>query len=1232
MKIINNLVAGLAAVVLMGGGAQGLRAETTPDGSGGSDARAMTGHYWFDSQTTMHPFTPGHFEADAGALPGGLHTISAIVEQGGILSATSSRWFIKTLDFKGATVVTKVYVDGKPFNTTTTASGEAALIHLDLDVNSIPEGLHYVYAIITSGNTCSALSSAWFIKTFNIEKGQFTANVYVDGNLLDSRKIEGNGTGMFHIDADLENLPIGFHSLKANLISSAGVASDFKESYFMRVPTAGQMNSLKGYYLIDGKMRGETAVTKTGTGYHLNPDLTDVPSGLHNITAYLSGNDGITTPPLTSWFFKVPMGGQGVKSYTYWLNNDSTTMRHTSLAEVADPLSIVTLLDMPQQEFCSARYTFALEKEKPVVYARNNFNMMFADPESKIAQRSESFTDVRVRMEVSEVAQLDANTRTNVKGLEENTIRWYGFNGLMGDSIGVKLDRGAMFELYDPDGNQILSGKGVDAVTYRTHTLTKNGTYYLGVHDITATYGKNEVNIDFRQIARFAILSMTPETTAAEGLLGVTVVGNGFSTLKSIKLASAATGAEIEPTEIEVADNYNAFLIFNLSTAKLPEGDYNLVATFDDKEEGGTKTVTSFKTIKVEPAQEAEVEVTIETPQIALTTQKVYFDVTNKSNVGTWGIPVNIAIKDCEDSCRIDFIDFGFSVNPEQKDSAEVIYKTDNLLGTGEQGFFIPCIIPYLAPHETLRLTIGVTTSMTSITMYGWTGEPWSEEAKRMLAPGYDFKQILEEGQSNFLTLHDVAFEMYSVLKDNLSAETMSAIEGIVKSTIAMIQTGLNLYGQGARNVLSHYLGTDQVMVETTGFEAAASSDSIVTTTSNRVVSADKVLALADNIIFIGLANSSVNKDMTPHFINLHNSRNKLKHKSSVNPDPKPTPTVIIIWRSWDPNDLTGYESASGSTFIGTSVKTVTYTIGFENDPEIANASASRIVVTNTIDGKTLDRSSLKPTKLIIGDREIDLPGEHHFVKTLDMRTDINAIAELTFDYEPTTGVAEWKIRSLDPMTMEETTYAEDGVLPVNNDSNRGQGYLVYTIDLASGLSDGTEIDNQATIVFDDNDPIDTPVWTNVTDYVLPKAEITDVKTADNLTFNFTVDGEDSGSGIWYYDLYVKKPGSDTWTVALTQIESNEFSYTAESVLEGAEWAIVATDRAGNVQSAAFMGGVPGDADGNGSVDANDVVVIRNYFMGKTSAINTVNADVTLDGTIDAQDAITTRNIFLGKK
>ena len=57
-----------------------------------------------------------------------------------------------------------------------------------------------------------------------------------------------------------------------------------------------------------------------------------------------------------------------------------------------------------------------------------------------------------------------------------------------------------------------------------------------------------------------------------------------------------------------------------------------------------------------------------------------------------------------------------------------------------------------------------------------------------------------------------------------------------------------------------------------------------------------------------------------------------------------------------------------------------------------------------------------------------------------------------------------------------------------------------------------------------------------------------------------------------------------------------------------------------------------GDADGNGSVDANDITLIVKYLLGNPTAINMTNADYNQDGKVDVADIIAIVNELLNSK
>ena len=81
-------------------------------------------------------------------------------------------------------------------------------------------------------------------------------------------------------------------------------------------------------------------------------------------------------------------------------------------------------------------------------------------------------------------------------------------------------------------------------------------------------------------------------------------------------------------------------------------------------------------------------------------------------------------------------------------------------------------------------------------------------------------------------------------------------------------------------------------------------------------------------------------------------------------------------------------------------------------------------------------------------------------------------------------------VSRFDPATG---TFPEDpllGLLYPEDGTGRGVGSVSYTVTPKAGLSSGTVINNRARIVFDYNDPIDTPQVHNALDAAPPTSQV----------------------------------------------------------------------------------------------------------------------------------------------
>lgn len=1239
MKLYTKLLLAVAAFIAAG--------SFQARGDDGGSA-SVTGRYWFDQEKEMKTLQPGHSAIPVESLPDGIHVFNALVQKDGVLSSPVNRWFVKTsLPGPSSVMEIEFSIDGKPWQTVR-SSASNHFLSLSLDASAFPEGLHYLHGTVNIDGNCSAMYGRMFVKTLGLITGnEYRVSVCLDGMPFQTISQIATSDGVLSLPIDMKDVSLGLHSLQLQVLGPSGIPSGMTQTLFMRMPTTEQLSSMEGYYMLDGRQGGTMTPTLDGNTYHLDLDVSSLTSGLHTLSFYMASPEGLITSMANAWFIKTPEGGEGVKSYEYWINDNIEAARSVTLDKVANPLQILSLVDIPQEPFRTSSFTFAIEKNRPVIYPKQDFQIRLTDPDGRLTSGTTPFTDMRERIEVKDLTPVVNPQNSFRENIGKDKIKWYTIQAEQGDSVAFRLSGSGMAELFAPDGSLIVNRSGVDATSVATATLTANGTHYLAVHDISNNSGSVDIGVDV--VPKYAILEFTPESSSNEDLLLATLKGNGFDSLQDLYLKGES--GTIECDEIVKIDNYECLAVFRFDDKPEKLGLYNFVGSFKDEEKGETETITTSRQINLTTGEPVEIEVSIDAPRIARTPYEVNVIVENRSNRGVYGIPLNVAVKDFPEG-SVELMNFVFARNRENAPSP--YYHTDNLLGTGQSGLFIPMIVPYLAPNEMRTYTLGyVSNPHEIITMYAWAGSPWSEDAKIIRSKGeWTMNELEPLLEHDYLSLFDV-MDIYNAMlegKDTGEYEmvptdvtiknrfgnihrapgdlpTNPNLGNAADAALSVGKTSVYAGGMTGNWVNGQRLNQTQAVLEAAGYSM---SDDIYQSSGladwdnmNR-----EMMNVGNDLIEVGNTSNNFFGSLLSlnHLVNARNKWHSIFHQA------KRKPKNVDCYQSGDPNELLGYLSPAGDNSIGLDVKEIGYSIEFENDPEIANAAATRINVTNVLNGRYLDLTSFTPKKMIIGSKEIDLPESHHFVKTLDMRPEINSVAELTFDYDVHSGHAEWNIVTLDPMTLEPTRYMDDGILPVNDQSGRGTGFLTYTVNLRSGLAHDTEIENQAIIIFDDNIPIPTPVCLNVTDYSRPVAKILSVKTDDNMTFNFEVEGDDSGSGIWYYDLYMNRSGSEEWTPVMNQIEEDVFSYISDAPLIGVDFAVVAYDRAGNRQLVSFLNKLAGDADNNGSVDANDVVLTRNYYTGKATAINKDNADVTMDGIIDTQDATGIRNIYLDHK
>jgi RHS repeat-associated protein len=268
-------------------------------------------------------------------------------------------------------------------------------------------------------------------------------------------------------------------------------------------------------------------------------------------------------------------------------------------------------------------------------------------------------------------------------------------------------------------------------------------------------------------------------------------------------------------------------------------------------------------------------------------------------------------------------------------------------------------------------------------------------------------------------------------------------------------------------------------------------------------------------------------------------------------PDPDPDPTDprpgepgdgddTPVPESQDPNDVVG-PAGFGAVGWLTPDATLPYMVRFENAVD-ADVPAVFVTITHQLD-TDLDWTTFELGDFGFGDTYIDIPeGFQHYSTRVDTRDVIGDFVNFAAGIDLDTGVVTWSFRTIEPTTGELPTEVDAGFLPPNNENHDGEGFVNYRIQPKPALSSGTELTAEASIVFDTNEAIDTPVHLNTVDVDLPSSVVNPLPTTTpNPEIAVSWDGSDAHSGIASYDVYVSVDGDPfvLWLEQTTDTTAN---------------------------------------------------------------------------------------------
>lgn len=1157
--------------------------------------------YWFDDDAaTLKTITAtgGAQTLDASSLMDGLHTVHyQVVGSDNAAYHIVSALFMK-MGSGSETITAKklmYWFDDETAITTADVSGGVQM----LDASRLMDGLHTLhFQVLCSNGMLTSATSALFMR-MNIDAQATTARQlrywFDDAQTATTTSITAGATTL-----DAKQLTEGLHTVHYQIVDSRGAVCPPSSALFMKMDaaTAGTQASKLRYWFDDDATTLKVIDVAKGTQ---TLDVSTLLTGLHTLCYQLVDSEGKVSTPYTRLFMKafdkvVPDGQNRVTKYQYWLNSNSAAMQTVTLNAATNPYTLISLLPMPKEPIHSDCFHFEMTNGKPTVYAKNIFHIRFHDAAGYFADSDRPFIDYSVKQEVTGAELLQPNSQQTFSRVSNNGIKWFFFEAEPGDSVAFRSSQAITLQVFSPSGKELFSTSGSESVKYGGCHVFDRGVYYVAVHDVKGS--QQNITLDYFHLGKYAVLTHYPnEVGVNRGNFYIKLFGNGYDKLKQVQLVD---GKNVLTAQIiQVQDMSNATLQFSFADDNQPRGKYDLVLHFKDDSE--TEIITVADAVNIADPIFGDIAIEVISHHTVAKPYPVTVKVKNTGNVTYQFIPLYFAnsINQLE---SVHLLDLGMQSNKNVMDAGiKTFYKKYDYLGE-DSCIVIPTVMPLLNPYQEVDYHIGfVTGAHAHFNMYAWTETPWSMRDV--------YTQNVRHDGPRKATVVNPTCEMDPCELASYIPNA-SCVCNVLWGNVSAIANAHGAVNQWRNNQLRKDFGE---AYESLGLDWPYAD-----------IPVKNPADIMDDVI------SGCLGDIAPENISrlqdaIEEAMDMMRDREQNDCPPPPLPHPVDPYMPGDPNDIIGYMAESGSKYMKEGTTDVYYTIEFENDPKIANAAAHTIVVTDTLDTKRFDLSSFAAKSVKLGKKVMELNDEKRFSKrTIDLRPEIYVIAQVSLDLDEQKGIAKWTIESLDPMTMDPTTDAMQGVLPVNTNGN-GQGEVIFDIKLKPGMKDGDEVSNRAGIVFDQEATIVTPWWTNIVDGIAPESRIVDATLNEGgETAAISIETSDEGSGPWRYDVYVQY-GSGAWFLAAENVPAD--TVATVKLYDGIEhhFYCVATDMAGNVEQkearSEFTLTVSerehGDVNGDGAIDVADIADIIDTMARGTYR---VHADANNDGAVDVAD------------
>jgi len=1066
-----------------------------------------------------------------------------------------------------------------------TASQQLSL-NLPLSVSALTYGLHSFQIRFQDNNGKWSIPIVQYFYNQKYMNSKINAYEYwFDNNY--SGKISNNSIASqqfnFNVPVSASGLTYGLHSFQIRFQDNNGKWSIPAVQYFYNQK---YMNSkINAYeYWFDNNYSDKISNNSTPS-QQLNLSLqvpsSGLESGFHSFQIRFQDNNGKWSIPAIQYFYNQKFSNNKIVAYRYWLDSAANQIISKKVTTPVNPFSLtdISISLLAKQTKTPNNYLFVPNPSgisNITYYPPSIFHLQFQDS----VRQWGSVENDTILSQYSNTVQFDtliSNIPQTKAVPNSDEIHFYMVQALTGDSLIFYTNVGSVIDLYDPYGKKLKTittsqstiGDGVHAEL--------DGAYYALVHGSVNTSGN--YTITYKHIAKYAILGYTPQKVGNKGNSTINFDGNGFSTITSVKLVNDS--ATIVPDTVFNNGLSSLQAIFNFDSSHI--GIYDVVVNFGDT----TITIKNGFNLTLPIPPTLSVNILGSAFFMAGSSNTYTVQVTNQGDITAYNVPLTVRIK-CSKPSDIPYIKIQSSIARISDNDISSLTTDTALISlmkiffSNDQNMFIPVYdgsdcylvgdfkLPYVTGNGTENFVFTIAKNIHNIIISASVPKYW------------DIDSVIS-------TLNNQSTNQYN----NGRSEVSTFSSGNSISTFGGTTATASCCGYDAWacefSIFSNVTSLD--------FDASCAIDELVNIWGGTLAkeffcnnnfellksNEDKGSLMYD--IFWAVTKCIVQNSLKT--AELEMLKNIFKNATAWGWAIKIIGSVVgcrdmitdvfekkcgggdnsgeissAAVYSYDPNNKIGYRSPSGSSYFNANPSNFTYVINFEN-ASTATASAREVYVTDTLNPSVFDIKSFKAGYVMSSGKIAQVPYScQNYSWNIDMRPLQNLRTNVTLNYDSIKGIAQWHFKTIDPMTDSLPVNPLIGFLPPNDSTGSGNGNVTFSINLKDSLSDGTQVQNRASIVFDYNDAMLTPVYQNIKDISNPKSnlQVTCINTDTVISIQWK--GIDSGSGVANYNVYSKtNNGVYNLLLANTALTSTSFTGVPGNTYS---FYVTAQDSAGN--------------------------------------------------------------------